>query len=327
MSVGTKVGTSLGELEDVDVTGDGTGWGSCLQLRVVLDLTKPFDCGKALCFAGKTSLVEFKYNKLPLFCFQCGRIIHETRGCPVPPEKRLKKVETIKQWGLWLRAANPKRRETKGGKSYRGMASRTPTEKEGEMEGGGHVEDGIPSLAKTGAYGNPSQGTSARKPSRSAESGTYVSEQEEGGEIRKDFTSSLLHGSKDINALKGKWMVGHKESSDVGQIMGMETGVQLGLIDEVDGGSLLDIGSEEAGLKTTNMEFIIIEVEETTKGANSGGTNLLRPNIKTWKRMARRGKNDNVVSLPVKKNKKSRKEGTVSIGDEHGKLKKQKKHA
>jgi hypothetical protein len=43
--------------------------------------------------------------------------------------------------------------------------------------------------------------------------------------------------------------------------------------------------------------------------------------------MARRGKNDNVASLPVKKNKKNRKEGIVSIGDEHGKLKKQKKHA
>jgi hypothetical protein len=259
-----------------------------------------------------------------LFCFRCGRIIHETRGCPVPPETRLNKVEAIKQWGLWLRAADPKRRETKGGKSYRGMASRTPTEKEGETEGGRHAGDEVPSLAKIGAYGNPSQGASARKPARSAESGIYVFEREEGDDIRKDFTSFLLHGSKDTNAMKGKWVVDHMESSDVGQITGLATGVQLGLIDELDAESLLGAGSEEAGPETINMEFIITKNVATIEVAHFEGTNLPRPNIKTWKRMTRRGKNDNAASLPVKKNKRSWNEGTISIGDEHGKLKKQK---
>jgi hypothetical protein len=47
-NVGTKIGKSLGDLEDVDVAGNGLGWGSYLRLRVSLDITKPLDRGRAL---------------------------------------------------------------------------------------------------------------------------------------------------------------------------------------------------------------------------------------------------------------------------------------
>jgi hypothetical protein len=87
-NVGTKIGNSLGDLEDVDVAGNGLGWGSYLRLRVTIDITKPLDRGRDLNFAGKSSWVEFKYEKLPLFCFQCGRIVHGPRGCPIPAGNR-----------------------------------------------------------------------------------------------------------------------------------------------------------------------------------------------------------------------------------------------
>jgi hypothetical protein len=41
--VGTKIGASLGELEDVDVAGNGVGWGRCLRLRVSINLSKPLE--------------------------------------------------------------------------------------------------------------------------------------------------------------------------------------------------------------------------------------------------------------------------------------------
>ncbi|XP_059436282.1 uncharacterized protein LOC132169233 [Corylus avellana] len=41
--VGRKIGTSLGEVWDVDVAGDGVGWGSFLWVRVLLDLLKPLE--------------------------------------------------------------------------------------------------------------------------------------------------------------------------------------------------------------------------------------------------------------------------------------------
>ena len=108
-SVGSKIGNSLGELIDIDVAGDGMGWGSYLRLQVVIDLMKPLDRGRALNWAGKSSWVEFKYEKLPLFCFRCGYIVHDPRGCPDIPNTRLSKEET-KLWGSWLRAFDPKRR-------------------------------------------------------------------------------------------------------------------------------------------------------------------------------------------------------------------------
>jgi hypothetical protein len=43
--VGTKIGESLGVIEEVDVAGDGDGWGRSLRLRVSIDLRNPFEWG------------------------------------------------------------------------------------------------------------------------------------------------------------------------------------------------------------------------------------------------------------------------------------------
>jgi hypothetical protein len=108
--VGEKIGESLGILEDVDVAGDGAGWGRCLRIRVSIDVTKPLERGRALNLGGKTSWVNFKYEKLPLFCFSCGCIVHGNQGCPVPRQTRLSAMEDIKKWGVWPRAEDPRRR-------------------------------------------------------------------------------------------------------------------------------------------------------------------------------------------------------------------------
>ena len=50
--VGVRIGVSLGVLEDVDVVGDGAGLGRCLQLRVMINLGKPLERGRALEFGG-----------------------------------------------------------------------------------------------------------------------------------------------------------------------------------------------------------------------------------------------------------------------------------
>jgi len=40
-----RIGESIGKVEEVDVTGDGVGWGRFLRIRVHIDLTKPLDRG------------------------------------------------------------------------------------------------------------------------------------------------------------------------------------------------------------------------------------------------------------------------------------------
>jgi hypothetical protein len=102
-AIGSKIGESLGIMEEVDIEGDKVEWGSVLRIRVVIDLQKPLERGRALTIAGKAHWVSFQYENLPVFCFNCGRIVHGNNGCPVQSSH----VEE-KQWGVWLRAGKLK---------------------------------------------------------------------------------------------------------------------------------------------------------------------------------------------------------------------------
>ena len=79
--VGMKIGESMRNLINVDVVEDGMGWGRHLRIRVSIDLLKPLKRGITIHLNGKSHWVTFKYEKLPMFCFNCGRIIHGEKGC------------------------------------------------------------------------------------------------------------------------------------------------------------------------------------------------------------------------------------------------------
>jgi hypothetical protein len=95
--IGSKIGASLGELEDVDVAEDGVGWGQCLRIRVSINLSKPLERGRALVFGGKSHWVAFKYEKMPLLCFLYGCIVHGQKGCPAGTQKWMSILEKEKQ--------------------------------------------------------------------------------------------------------------------------------------------------------------------------------------------------------------------------------------
>ena len=106
--VGVKIGESLGVVEDVDVAGDGIGWGRCLRIWVTIDLFKPLERGRALDIKKKSVWVSFKYENLPTFCFRCGRLVHKKLTCPVRPSLKFHEDVGVKEWGTWLRAEQPR---------------------------------------------------------------------------------------------------------------------------------------------------------------------------------------------------------------------------
>jgi hypothetical protein len=57
--IGMKIGGSMGRLLDVDLAGEGAGWGRCLRIRVEIDLSKPLERGRALKLEGKSHWVIF----------------------------------------------------------------------------------------------------------------------------------------------------------------------------------------------------------------------------------------------------------------------------
>jgi hypothetical protein len=112
--IGSKIGESMGRFLDIDLAGDGAGWGRCLRIRVEIDLSKPLERGRALNLKGTSHWVMFKYEKLPMFCFDCGRVIHGVKGCPVSRSSRLNSTTGAKEWGVWLRADDGRRRNFNG---------------------------------------------------------------------------------------------------------------------------------------------------------------------------------------------------------------------
>jgi hypothetical protein len=149
--VGEKIGASLGVLEDVDVAGDGVGWGRCLRIRVIIDLSNPLERGRALSIGGKSVWVSFKYEKLPLFCFHCGRIVHEKQGCSVRRSPRVHVDERDKQWGIWLRADDLRRERGRNDKG-RGGGWFSNTAEDSDSAGGYRAET-PPEKESTGCMG------------------------------------------------------------------------------------------------------------------------------------------------------------------------------
>jgi hypothetical protein len=98
--VGMNIGESMGEVEDVDITRDGLGWGRCLRIRVKVNLQQPLERGQALQLGGKSYWVNFKYEKVPRLCFNFDKITHSIKGCPMKGAQRRIANNSLKEWGV-----------------------------------------------------------------------------------------------------------------------------------------------------------------------------------------------------------------------------------
>lgn len=114
---GRALGNWLGEVVKVDVDKDGMARGNQLRVRARISIYEPLVRG----FFLKTSQEDkigtwfgFHYEKIPHFCFECGRLVHVDGRCDPP-------VDKSSQWGGWLRASPGRstgsKNETKGGKT------------------------------------------------------------------------------------------------------------------------------------------------------------------------------------------------------------------
>ena len=80
--VGVSIGRTLGEVEDVDMGEEGKALGRCIRVRVKLDLSQPLCCGRLVSFGSRESLwVNFKYERLPIFCYWCGKLNQDDKDC------------------------------------------------------------------------------------------------------------------------------------------------------------------------------------------------------------------------------------------------------
>jgi len=130
---GLKIGATVGEVIELDVDDDEPGWGTFLRARICVDITKPLPRGRLLHLNNQSLWIAFKYEKLPRFCFKCGRIIHGKQGCVKVGSSKQPYTGEDSQYGPWLKVSFP----PKKGKNLH-QKNDLPRE---EMSGGHYSED------------------------------------------------------------------------------------------------------------------------------------------------------------------------------------------
>lgn len=99
------MGNKIGKVLEVAEPGDDGADNEFLRVRVPIDISKPLPrCRKLWADGKQVRWVGFKFERLPNFCYWCGRVTHGERECEVwlCGKGNLRKGD--QQFGEWLRA-------------------------------------------------------------------------------------------------------------------------------------------------------------------------------------------------------------------------------
>ena len=107
--VAEKIAGQLGLIEKVDVGSRGFSLGKYLRLRVSIDILKPLSRGRVVRMgATKKGWVDFRYERLPIFCYWCGKLDHYDRDYLLSTESNESLEFDRRKYGSWLRADSEK---------------------------------------------------------------------------------------------------------------------------------------------------------------------------------------------------------------------------
>jgi hypothetical protein len=123
--VGEDIGNRIGKFVASDERKGVVEQARYLWIRVEVPIDKPLRRGGfVISPEGDRCWVDYRYERLTTFCFECGRLGHERRSCPHSNHER---EEETPQYGEWLRATfNGKLavpRELQGGSGMGGKKS------------------------------------------------------------------------------------------------------------------------------------------------------------------------------------------------------------
>lgn len=106
-----EIGNKIGVVEDVEQRRQTDDQKLFLRVRVALTVSKPLRRGGFLMGSdGKRHWVDYKYERLSVFCHFCGVLGQYIRHCPAHFEAS-KKLNIIEyQYGEWLKASSGRNR-------------------------------------------------------------------------------------------------------------------------------------------------------------------------------------------------------------------------
>ncbi|KAK2990488.1 hypothetical protein RJ640_004190 [Escallonia rubra] len=169
-----KIGSKIGKVLEVDFTADGKiAWLRFMRIQVMMNINQPLLTGFPRKKDSKMTWTRLQYERLPDFCFICGRLGHTNRGCPHPPLELPANMST--PFGPWLRAEYSDRCPLTASwnppvnGAWQGSFNRLPdidgvSISDHSREKSPHTPDGIPEKEKASSSLPPTIGTTTQKP-------------------------------------------------------------------------------------------------------------------------------------------------------------------
>ncbi|MCH97451.1 hypothetical protein A2U01_0018446, partial [Trifolium medium] len=101
--VGTTLANYIGKFVEYDKNNNSSFWREYMRLKVRVDVTKPLKKNtRVKNIVGEWCTVNFKYEKLGIFCFVCGIMGHTENKCAVRHDMENDNGE--REWSNDLRA-------------------------------------------------------------------------------------------------------------------------------------------------------------------------------------------------------------------------------
>uniref|UniRef100_A0A803NU77 Reverse transcriptase domain-containing protein n=1 Tax=Cannabis sativa TaxID=3483 RepID=A0A803NU77_CANSA len=98
------LGNMIGTFLEVHEDSLNEGWGPFLRMRVEIDVSKPLLRGQFVTFPWMADelWIDYRYERLPDFCYECGIIGHVFDKCPLFLEKLDDGIEPSLPYGPWM---------------------------------------------------------------------------------------------------------------------------------------------------------------------------------------------------------------------------------
>lgn len=173
--IGEKIGNGIGKFLDVVTDRNGRCSGLYMRLRVQIDVSKPLRRGATVQLGSNGAKVwtSFKYERVPDFCFGCGRIGHGRLECVDARVRNVNapdrlfysaelRADVRSERSLWSRYDGTGRGKDSSGRSERlpGTGNMDGGRREGSSsrsDGPGGVQSSGPVSQKTPSVNQPSR--------------------------------------------------------------------------------------------------------------------------------------------------------------------------
>ncbi|KAL0430825.1 UNVERIFIED_CONTAM: putative mitochondrial protein [Sesamum radiatum] len=110
LGIATHIDNRISKFKDMEMDEAGRAWGASLCIRVALNINNPLKRAlKIRTTGGDEHLVHFTYERLPNFCYLCGKMGHIAKYCENRFEDGFMDLGENMLYGPWLRAPPPSR--------------------------------------------------------------------------------------------------------------------------------------------------------------------------------------------------------------------------